>query len=106
VSAGALAVNTNQTTVAVPVPFGGTLANLQVRVSSSIGSGTSRSYVFTVIQNGNPTGVTCTVTSPTATSCTDNLHSVVFAAGDTISLQAVPSGNPTQRTATWSVSIG
>ena len=65
------------------------------------------SYTFTVRKNGTDTELTCTA-SATATSCSDILNSVSFAAGDTISISAVPS-SPTQPTdnldVRWSMSF-
>jgi hypothetical protein len=103
VAAGAFAVNISQTVVAAPIPSGGPVTNLQVRLTGNPGAG--KTYTFTVIRNGAATGLTCLVTGGTATTCTAT-DATVWAAGDTISLQATPTSNPTQRSVAWSVTIG
>jgi hypothetical protein len=61
-------------------------------------------YVFTVMKNGEATGVTCTVALG-ATSCADSADSVAFTAGQTIALRSVPTANPPARSARWSVTL-
>lgn len=61
----------------------GTMGMLQVAAGTA---GTnSSSGVFTVLQNGSATTITCTV--GTGTSCVDVTHYVSYAAGDLISIQ-------------------
>lgn len=95
----------SSTSVQMPIPLGGVVSNLQVRLSGNPGNG--RQYAFTVVKNGVATGLTCTVAGSSATSCTDT-DTTVWTAGDVISLQSLPSSPslPTSRTATWSVSVG
>jgi hypothetical protein len=101
--AGAFGVQTTSAPVQIPIPLGGVVNNLQVRLSGNPANG--RSYTFTVLRNGVASGLTCTVSGSSATSCTDT-DATVWSAGDTIALQSTPSGTPTSRTATWSVSVG
>jgi hypothetical protein len=101
--AGAFGVQTSSSTVQMPIPLGGVVNNLQVRLSGNPGNG--RQYTFTVLRNGVASGLTCTVSGSSATSCSDT-DSTVWAAGDTIALQSVPTSTPTSRTVTWSVSVG
>jgi hypothetical protein len=105
VAAGVFAVGTNQNTIATPIPVGGTVSNLQVRLSGTLGSGSTRSYTFTVLRNGSPTGLTCQIFSPSATNCSGS-DDEVWNAGDSISLQATPAGTPTGRSVFWSVTVG
>jgi hypothetical protein len=104
VAAGAFGTSTSSSSaVAVPIPISGIVNNLQVRLSGVAGNG--RQYLFTVLRNGSASGLTCTVSGSSATTCTDT-DSTVWGAGDTIALQSTPSSNPTARTVTWSVSVG
>jgi hypothetical protein len=102
IAAGGFSVQTSAVAVAVPVPYAGTIDNLQVRLSGTPGAGNS--YAFTVLRNGSTAGITCTV-SDSETSCSGSTNAA-FAAGETISLQSVPNSGPTGRTATWSVTLG
>ena len=104
--AGSFAVQTTSASIAVPIPFGAVVNNLQVRLSSFPGLGTpAKSYAFTVLRNGSATSLACTVSGGVATSCSGT-DTTVWTAGDTIALQSTPSNNPTSRTVTWSVTIG
>jgi hypothetical protein len=105
IAAGVFAESDTQTSVALPIPAGGVVSNLQVRLSGTIGAAPN-SYAFTVIRNNVAVaGLTCTVTGPTATTCTDT-DTTSWSAGDTISLRSVAADNPSPITATWSVTIG
>jgi hypothetical protein len=96
-------VSGTQTVAATPLPGGGVINNLQIRLAGNPGTGNS--YAFTMVRNGSVIpGFTCTI-SDAAVACNDT-DTTVWAAGDTISLQSVPNSNPTARTATWSVTLG
>jgi hypothetical protein len=102
--AGSLSTSATQANVAVPLPVGGTITNLQVRLSGVAGAGNS--YTFTAYRNGAAVAtLTCSVSGDTATSCSDT-DDTVWNAGDTISLQAIPFSNPSGRTGTWSITLG
>jgi hypothetical protein len=79
------------------MPKAGALSNLYVRLSKNASIG-GASYTFTVRVNGaSPAGtLTCTITGATS-SCSDTTHSVAFAAGDLVAIQATPS-SPEQPT--------
>ena len=77
-------------TVNALMETGGTLKNFGVSIS--IATGNTTSVVLTVYQNFATTPITCTITNP-ATTCSDTTHSITFAAGDTISVQAVFTGS-------------
>jgi hypothetical protein len=85
-----------------PMPVAGTLSSLFIKVDSNPG-GTSITY--TVRKNGVNTAVTCAIAGGAATTCSDVTHTVVFAAGDLISigsLKAGAAGNvPTRWTARY-----
>ena len=69
-----------------------TLSTFYIQVDVAPGAG--KSYTFTVLKNGAATSLEAII-SDSATSATDNVNSVVFAAGDTLSLRSTPSGTPT-----------
>lgn len=68
------------------------LANFYMEVS--VAPGVGKSWTFTVMKNGSATALEVVI-SGTDTSATDSIHTVSYAAGDTISLRSVPSGTPT-----------
>lgn len=69
----------------------GTLRFLQANATAG-GVGAS-SGVVTVLKNGSPTSITCTL--GTGTFCSDGTHTVSFAIGDLISLQFTTQGTET-----------
>lgn len=74
----------------------GVIDKLYVLLTGTPGS--AKSYALTLYKNGSPTALTCTV-SDLGTSANDTTHSVTVAAGDTLSIESVPSGTPTARLA-------
>ncbi len=83
------------------LPTAGTLSRLYVRLSGTAGAaGTGRSYTVTIRVNGVNTGVSCVVLE-TATGCSNVSNTVTLAAGDLLSVLAVPSATPTARTLRW-----
>jgi len=73
-------------------PVAGVFANLLI--TGVVAPGAGKSWTFTVRKNGVDTALTVTI-SDTATSARDSTHTVSVAAGDSVTLQAVPSGSPT-----------
>ena len=71
----------------------GTISRLYVELSAAPGGGAGDAYVFTLRKNGAATALTCTITQP-ATSGSDVAHSVAVVAGDTVSMECVPSSTP------------
>ncbi len=100
---GAFTQSSTESNVSVPSSVSGTLGTLEVKLGAAPGSGAS--YTMTVMQNGTPGAVTCTVSGATATTCTDLVDTVSIVAGDTVSLRVVPSGGPTTPVITWSVDV-
>jgi hypothetical protein len=92
----------DETAVQQQVPFAGTLSRLHVRLDGTAGaSGSGEFYTFTIRLNGSDTAVTCTILE-TATNCSDSVNTVLFNAGDLLSLGVVPSAsNPTTRAMRW-----
>lgn len=68
-----------------PVPHALTLDRLRVKVATAPGVG--KNLVIVVLKNGVASALTCTI-SGTATTAQDLTHTVSYAAGDTITLQA------------------
>lgn len=76
----------------IPFPNTFTVSNLYVQVQTAPGAGNS--FTFTVVKNGVATALAVTI-SGTNNSGTDATDSIIFNAGDTISLQSTPGGTPT-----------
>lgn len=86
---------TNRETV---IPITCTLNNLYVQTSAAPGGTTLAT--FSVMQNGTQTNLGVTI-SGAGTSGSDITNSVVFQAGDSISMQSAPSGTPTMPANVW-----
>src|SRR5688572_4973285 len=80
----------------VPATFD--LSELHVLLDTAPGAGTS--WDFTVMKNGVATAITLTI-ADAAVSGTYAGAAVSFAAGDTVSLRAVPTNTPTTGTNLW-----
>lgn len=104
--------STNQATVAFPIPVGGTLSNLQVRLSGSPNNGSgTQTYTFTLMRNGAQIGAIACSIQETADSCS-SAGTLSVTAGQTLSLRSAPSRSggmgtnwPTARSVTWSFAI-
>lgn len=83
-----------------PLPAG-ELTNLRVQADQQPGVGGS--YTFTVLVNGAPTGITCTISGAAEDSCEDTINSVTIVAGDRLWLQAVASAGATTTEVSWSL---
>jgi len=89
---------------AVPIDAG-TATQLWVQVKNVAGPG--HSYTFTLCKNGtcDPAGVTCTISLPTLTECSDLTGSVSYNQGDTIYLKGTASIDAQPTEVSWSVVI-
>lgn len=67
-------------TISSPVVNTTTITKLYVTIPTAPGTGNSE--VYTLIQNGTTTAITCTISGASATTCTDTGHSVTPSAGD------------------------
>ena len=61
-------------------------------------------WTFTGRIKGANTALTCVI-AEAATSCSDLANSVVITEGQLISMQIVPSGNPSTNKLNWSMRI-
>lgn len=80
------------------VPAAFDLSELYVLLDAAPTAG--KSWEFTVMKNGSATAITLTI-ADAAVSGTYAGSAVSFAAGDTISLRAIPTGTPTTGTNVW-----
>jgi hypothetical protein len=90
-------VDASDSVVHTSVPMAGTMTTLDVRINAAVNAGGS--YTFFLHRNGVDTGLSCAI-SPAATSCT-SAAVVALAAGDVVSIRAVPAGGPGGRTMRW-----
>ena len=85
-------------TAATPMIVAGTLRNFTVHFTANVSTNT----VLVVQKNGASTTITCTVAKNTST-CSDNTHTVAFAASDTILVHAsYPGGFNSGTNPSWS----
>jgi hypothetical protein len=86
-----------------PLPVDGELSRLSVILSKAPGPlGSGRSFTFTVLKDGAPTALACTVFE-TATHCANVADAATFVAGDTLVMQVTAAGasSPITSTARW-----
>jgi hypothetical protein len=83
------------TTVGVPMPTAGTLSNLQISIKDGPLAITDV-WTFTVCVNEDCAQLlSCTITGTgdtPPTLCSDNIDTVNYAAGDRLTVQAIPGG--------------
>ncbi len=96
---GYQADSTVSTEIRVPMPLAGTISNFYVSISAAPGTGNS--YTFNVLNNGVATGITCTIAG-SATSGNDTSNTELYAAGENISVEVIPSSEPTIVSVIWS----
>ena len=89
-AADTAALNETEGNVKLLIPCAGTVKNLYIHLYTAPGVGTSRT--FTINKNGDPTGLTVTLSGATATGSITS--DVAFSAGDFISLVGTPTDNP------------
>ena len=75
------------------MPLAGALSDFYVRL------GEGQPYTFTVFKNDAATLITCSTGAGDA--CSDVIHTVVFAAGDTIAIEAVATANGARVRMLW-----
>ena len=88
---------------AVPVPYAGTLSNLQFWLGSPPGSG--QSVTLTLYHNYASTGLTCVVSGSTSQTCSDTTHTQSVNAGDVIAFVAVGSSGAASSTIAAGVQV-
>jgi hypothetical protein len=93
------------TTVGVPMPTAGTLSNLQISIKDGPAT-IADVWTFTVCVNEDcAQALSCTITGTgfaPPTLCSDNIDTVNYAAGDRLTVQAVPSGSVTSTSGSFS----
>ena len=82
---------------ATPMIVAGTLSHFTVHFTANV----SKETVLVVEKNGASTAITCTV-APTNKTCSDNTHTVVFAASDTVLVKATYFGSNGGTNPSWS----
>jgi hypothetical protein len=87
---------------AVPIDSG-TASQLWVQTKNVAGPG--ETYTFVLCKNGvcDPKGLSCTISLPTPTECSDLVGSVSYNQGDTIYLKGTASSGANQTDVSWSV---
>lgn len=94
--------STTEANLQVVVPTSGTLSNLYARLSTAPGA--SKSYAFTIMVNGVASSLVTTVSGAVATG-SNTTDSVSVSAGDTLTIQAVPTNSPAGATPTFGVAF-
>lgn len=98
---GSTSPNTTADLQSVVMPTGGTFSKLYVNLAAAPGTAASgKSYTFSLYKNGIIQLLTCTILD-TATSGSDLVNSVSYAAGDLITLEILPANTPTSVQASW-----
>ena len=82
--------------------IGGTLSNFTAALGSRSTTGT---VVFNVFKNGTLTSVTCSMLA-TSSTCSDSVHTLTFAIGDTIAVEIKNSAGGTIVNAGWTAGYG
>jgi hypothetical protein len=79
----------------------GTLSDFAVDLSSGPGNGNGRTRTFTVLVDGSPSGLSCSVTG-NSQICTDTTAptSISLTAGQTVNIQATTAGTAALNAAT------
>ena len=91
--------------VAFPVQSAGTLSHFQVKLQLAVGLGGS--LTFSVLNNGAPTGVTCTVSAGlTSKTCSDVTHTASFSPGETLAVAITQASAPTVSIVGWAAQYG
>jgi len=89
--AGQGAYTATVSTARTPMPVGGVISNLYVKIAPQLTAG---SYVFTLMVNGSATALTCTISSGASTA-SDTSNTVNVSAGDLCEWRVVGSGADT-----------
>lgn len=100
---GNFGANATEATVALPMPFSGTIRNLFA--ASSAAAGAAQTFTYTLRKNGVAQAVTTTITGASQVANNDTTHSVSFVAGDTIDVQLVTTAGATAAAHALSVEV-
>jgi collagen triple helix repeat protein len=91
---------TDESLVDQVMPVGGTLSLLNVAIEIPAGNAPN-AWQFFVRRNGVDTEVTCSISGTVTTCSSDPAQSVVFQAGDKISIRAQGTADPTDAEMRW-----
>ncbi|MDX6481331.1 MAG: hypothetical protein QOG85_1841 [Gaiellaceae bacterium] len=98
---GTSLVSANEGRVEIPLPGVFSVTDLQVRITTAPGGGSS--WTLTVDKDGSATALTCSINGA-ATTCSDaSLFAV--AVGDLIDLHVTPIGSPRIARISWSAKL-
>jgi len=81
------------------MPTAGTVQSFYVFIQNPTLVGAS--WTLTLRKNGVDTAINCTIAGATALTCSDTTHSVVFVAGDLITVSEASTGNPSPTRGQW-----
>lgn len=97
---------TTESDIAAVMPTAGVIKNLYVGSQVVPGTAASgKSYKLTLYKNGVAQALTATILdAATAANDTNGAHAVTYAAGDTISIEVVPTATPTATRLFWGMS--
>jgi hypothetical protein len=82
---------------ASPLPVGGTLGTFVAHAGSPVAAS---GVTLTVLRNGSPTSVTCTIAAGQS-SCSDVTHTVAVAASDTVAVEIQNGSGTFVRNVAW-----
>jgi len=90
-----------------PITTPGTFSNLRIVLDTVAGAGNS--WAFTIRKDGANSALTCTISGDTDLTCADTANSFTITATDitnttnSVSIQVVPTSDPTTSLVSWSV---
>lgn len=84
----ATAFATTEANASSLMPTGGTVDQFYVAGSAAPGAGLQ--WVYSIFKNGSNTGITCTISGASTTSCNDTSDSMTYSLNDTISFELCP----------------
>ncbi len=87
---------------ASPIESSGTLSDFMVNTGTAASSG---AVVLTVLKNGSPTPITCTIPSG-ASSCSDSTHTAAVTPSATIAVEIQNSSGNFVRNVAWAAQLG
>jgi hypothetical protein len=91
----ALGWSATETDSEIIIPTGGTISDFYVKLSST--PGTSKSYQFTIMQNGSASAIDLTLSGAVG-SGSDTTNSISVSAGDVITIRCIPTNTPISQT--------
>ena len=96
-------LGTTEISVQQSMPVAGTVMHFYASVQTPPPG--IAAWIFTVRKNGADTAVSCTITGAQL-SCSDNVNTASFAAGDLISVRVLSLNNPPNSPGQWTAAYG